>query len=25
VITVDDVLELTLPTGWRRRFGVVSD
>jgi CBS domain-containing protein len=25
VITVDDVLELTLPTNWRRRFGVVSD
>jgi CBS domain-containing protein len=25
VVTVDDVLELTLPTGWRRRFGVVSD
>jgi CBS domain-containing protein len=25
VITVDDVLELTLPTGWRRRFGVVRD
>ena len=25
VITVDDVLERTLPTGWRRRFGVVSD
>jgi Mg/Co/Ni transporter MgtE len=25
VITVDDVLELTLPTGWRRRFGVASD
>jgi CBS domain-containing protein len=25
VITVDDVLEQTLPTGWRRRFGVVSD
>ena len=24
VITVDDVLELTLPTGWRRRFGVVQ-
>ncbi len=24
-ITVDDVLEQTLPTGWRRRFGVVSD
>jgi Mg/Co/Ni transporter MgtE len=25
VITVDDVLELTLPSGWRRRFGLVSD
>jgi CBS domain-containing protein len=25
VITVDDVLELTLPPGWRRRFGLVSD
>jgi CBS domain-containing protein len=25
VITVDDVLELTLPSGWRRRFGVASD
>jgi len=25
VITVDDVLEQTLPSGWRRRFGVVSD
>jgi hypothetical protein len=25
VVTVDDVLELTLPTGWRRRFGVASD
>jgi CBS domain-containing protein len=25
VITVDDVLELTLPSGWRRRFGVVRD
>jgi CBS domain-containing protein len=24
VITVDDVLELMLPTGWRRRFGVAS-
>ncbi len=24
-ITVDDVLELTLPAGWRRRFGLVSD
>jgi CBS domain-containing protein len=25
VITVDDVLEQTLPSGWRRRFGVASD
>ncbi len=25
VVTVDDVLELMLPTGWRRRFGRVSD
>jgi Mg/Co/Ni transporter MgtE len=25
VITVDDVLELTLPAGWRRRYGLVSD
>jgi Mg/Co/Ni transporter MgtE len=25
VVTVDDVLELTLPAGWRRRFGVASD
>ncbi len=25
VITVDDVLELTLPSGWRRRFGVARD
>ncbi len=25
VVTVDDVLELTLPAGWRRRFGVVRD
>ncbi|MHB8532698.1 MAG: magnesium transporter MgtE N-terminal domain-containing protein [Solirubrobacteraceae bacterium] len=25
VVTVDDVLELTLPSGWRKRFGVVSD
>ncbi len=25
VVTVDDVLELTLPAGWRRRYGVVSD
>ena len=24
VVTVDDVLELTLPAGWRRRFGVAS-
>ena len=25
VVTVDDVLELTLPNGWRRRFGLVRD
>jgi CBS domain-containing protein len=25
VITVDDVLEQTLPAGWRRRFGLVRD
>ncbi len=25
VITVDDVLEETLPAGWRRRYGLVSD
>ena len=25
VITVDDVLELVLPRGWRRRFGVLAD
>jgi CBS domain-containing protein len=25
VVTVDDVLELTVPEGWRRRFGVASD
>jgi CBS domain-containing protein len=25
VVTVDDVLELMLPAGWRRRFGVASD
>lgn len=25
VVTVDDVLELTLPSDWRRRFGVVRD
>jgi CBS domain-containing protein len=25
VVTVDDVLELTLPPNWRRRFGVVRD
>lgn len=25
VITVDDVLEQTLPSNWRRRYGVVSD
>jgi CBS domain-containing protein len=24
-ITVDDVLELTLPAGWRRRFGLARD
>jgi CBS domain-containing protein len=24
-VTVDDVLELTLPSGWRRRFGLVRD
>ena len=24
VITVDDVLELLLPTGWRRDFGMTS-
>jgi CBS domain-containing protein len=25
LVTVDDVLELTLPAGWRRRFGLVRD
>jgi magnesium transporter len=25
VVTVDDVLERTLPPSWRRRYGVVSD
>jgi Mg/Co/Ni transporter MgtE len=25
VVTVDDVLELLLPAGWRRRYGVASD
>jgi CBS domain-containing protein len=25
VVTVDDVLELTLPAGWRKRFGLVRD
>lgn len=25
VVTVDDVLEQTLPAGWRRRYGLVSD
>ena len=25
VITVDDVLELMLPKGWRRRFGLLGD
>ena len=25
VITVDDVLELVLPKGWRRRFGLLGD
>ena len=25
VITVDDVLELVLPKGWRRRFGVLGE
>jgi Mg/Co/Ni transporter MgtE len=24
VITVDDVLEMLLPTGWRRDFGMTS-
>ncbi len=25
VVTVNDVLELTLPTDWRRRFGVLAE
>ena len=25
VVTVDDVLELVVPKGWRRRFGVFGD
>ena len=25
VITVDDVLEVMLPKGWRRRFGLLGD
>jgi len=25
VITVDDVLELVLPRGWRRRFGLLGE
>jgi Mg/Co/Ni transporter MgtE len=25
VVTVDDVLELTLPRGWRRRFGLLGE
>jgi Mg/Co/Ni transporter MgtE len=25
VVTVDDVLELTLPADWRRRFGLARD
>ena len=25
VVTVDDVLELVLPRGWRRRFGIFGD
>ena len=25
VITVDDVLELVLPRGWRRHFGLFGD
>jgi Mg/Co/Ni transporter MgtE len=24
IITVDDVLELVLPEGWRRRFGLLG-
>ena len=25
VITVDDVLEVVLPRGWRRHFGLLGD
>ena len=25
VVTVDDVLEVLLPKGWRRRFGLLGD
>lgn len=25
VVTVDDVLELVLPKGWRRRFGLLGE
>jgi Mg/Co/Ni transporter MgtE len=25
VITVDDVLELVLPKGWRRQFGLLGE
>jgi Mg/Co/Ni transporter MgtE len=25
VVTVDDVLEVMLPRGWRRRFGLLGD
>ena len=25
VVTVDDVLEVMLPKGWRRRFGLLGD
>jgi len=25
VITVDDVLELVLPKGWRRQFGIFGE
>ena len=25
VITVDDVLEVMLPKGWRRRFGLLGE
>jgi Mg/Co/Ni transporter MgtE len=24
IVTVDDVLELVLPEGWRRRFGLLG-